>query len=149
MNRRAWNSTLPQRSKPLEARTPQGRGTGLTQRSTLSRSTGLRPVGARRAAENRARSAAAAVLRQEQPLCEVWQLRLTIGLPPLPGCARWADDWHEALSRARGGSITDPQNRRLPCRPCHDHLTITPESELGWARQLGLITGRKWGGEAA
>jgi hypothetical protein len=68
----------------------------------------------------------------------VWLARLHAGLPRLPRCTRWADDLHEPLTRARGGSITDPANSTAPCRPCHDVLG-RPDSELGWAYKLGLI----------
>jgi len=134
---RAWNSTL----RPGK---PPQRRKGLTG-AGLSRTARLRPVSARRAAENRDRAAMAAALfpgalgGQERPLCGVWQARLTIGLPPLPGCTRWGDDLHEPLSRARGGGIADPGNATVPCRPCHDVLTFTPESELGWAYCLDLL----------
>jgi hypothetical protein len=50
-----------------------------------------------------------------------------------------ADDVHEPLTRARGGSITDPGNAVPLCRQCHDEITFQPESELGWAYDLGLL----------
>lgn len=53
----------------------------------------------------------------------------------VPGCIRRADDGHEVLSRARGGSITDPANIRLVCRPHHDELT----DEAGWGYRLGFL----------
>jgi hypothetical protein len=56
-----------------------------------------------------------------------------------PGCPRLADDIHEPLTRARGGSITDPDNQVPLCRPCHDEVTFRPESELGWAYEIGLL----------
>lgn len=46
---------------------------------------------------------------------------------PNPACARCghpADDLHELLSRARGGSITDPANCVPLCRPCHEDVTF-------------------------
>lgn len=57
----------------------------------------------------------------------------------VPACPRWADDLHERLTRARGGSITDPGNVVPLCRPHHDDLTFKPTSELGWAYDLGLL----------
>ena len=43
-----------------------------------------------------------------------------------PGCSRRADDAHEILSRARGGSITDPANIAPLCRSHHDYITTNP-----------------------
>ena len=63
----------------------------------------------------------------ERPSCE-W-----------PRCTRLADDVHEALTRGRGGSITDRENVRALCREHHDFVTFTPESELGAAYDLGLL----------
>ena len=100
----------------------------------LKRSKGLRAVSAKRARENRERRAMVATLSGgERPLCAVWE-----AIQP-EWCTRWADDAHEPLSRARGGSITDPENCAPLCRPCHDVITFRPESEIGWALRLGLI----------
>lgn len=63
----------------------------------------------------------------ERPTCEV------------PGCLRWADDAHEPLTRARGGSITDPGNVVALCREHHDQITFAPETTLEWAYSLGLL----------
>lgn len=41
-------------------------------------------------------------------------------------CGRLADDLHERLSRARGGSITDPDNLIPLCREDHDWVTTHP-----------------------
>ena len=51
------------------------------------------------------------------------------------GCTRLADDVHEPLSRARGGSITEPANAVAICRPHHDELTF---GEPEWAYEQGL-----------
>lgn len=61
-----------------------------------------------------------------------------IGAPceaKLEGCAYTGTDWHELLSRARGGSITDESNRAWLCRPCHRYITEHPKwaAEHGWA----------------
>ena len=59
---------------------------------------------------------------------------------PVPGiCTGWADDIHEPLTRGRGGSITDEDNQVPGCRPCHTYITDTPESQLGWAYERGLL----------
>ena len=167
MKPRAWNSTLPQRSRPLTATTglrPGGglaRPAGLAARSTLGRGSPIAPVSAKRQRENRERARMAGALHpggrgdgQDRPLCDVTQARATAGLPPLDGCTRWADNLHEPLTRARGGSITDPGNVLPSCDPCNGALSSIPESQLGWARRLGLLKGSKWdcapdGGEAA
>jgi len=62
-----------------------------------------------------------------------------------PGCGSLADDVHEPLTRARGGSITDKNNATALCRPCHDEVTFKPESELGWAYEAGLLR-HSWDG---
>jgi hypothetical protein len=71
----------------------------------------IRRVSARRAAENRERAKVTAVLFPPGTLCAC-------------GCGRLATDVHEILSRARGGSITDPPNLAPVARwPCHNAIT--------------------------
>ncbi len=53
----------------------------------------------------------------------------------VPWCARLADDLHEILPRARGGSITDEENCVLVCRFHNEELTLEPD----WGYQLGLL----------
>ena len=91
------------------------------------RRTPVKPVSGKRLAENRERRAMVKRLYPERPPCG------------RPGCPRLADDLHEPLSRARGGSIVDPGNQVPLCRECHDEVTFTPESELGWAYAAGLL----------
>lgn len=130
--------SLSRRTAPLKrtARLQRGgwpeKDAGLA-RTAPQRSAGLRPVSAKRRAENRERRRVAGALWPERPPCG------------RPGCGRLADDVHEPLTRARGGSITDPGNMIPLCRPCHDELTFTPESELGWAYELGLLV-HSWEG---
>jgi hypothetical protein len=127
-------STLGPRKKPL-ARTVQLQRSGqragtvpLANHTTPQRRAGIKPVSAKRAAENRQRRAMVDDLfKGERPLCAV------------PWCGQWADDLHEPLTRARGGSITDRENCIPLCRKHHDDITFRPESELGWAYQLGLL----------
>jgi hypothetical protein len=136
---RAWNSPLPARSKPLEARTGLRPGGGLARPAapasgvTLLRRTPLRQVSAKRAKENAERRAMLAAKYPGKPLCEV------------PFCIRWADDAHEPLTRARGGSITDPQNVRAVCRPHHNEITF---EEPEWAYEIGFLV-HSWDGDAA
>lgn len=51
-------------------------------------------------------------------------------------CGARADDIHELRSRARGGSITDPENCVPVCRPCHSWITEHPieATAEGWMR---------------
>ena len=82
----------------------------------------IRSVSKKRAKENRKRA----------------ELRgLVVGGPceaRLAMCSGVATDWHERLSRARGGSITDLSNAVGLCRPCHQFLTEHPIEavELGF-----------------
>lgn len=102
-------------------------GSPLARTANLNRKVPLRTVSVRRARENRQRAAMIAALYPERPHCA------------RPGCVRMADDIHEPLTRARGGSIVDPQNCIPLCRECHDLITFRPESELGWAYEVGLL----------
>lgn len=79
---------------------------------------------------------AQSVKRQREQRLRAKMLRETFG--PNPSCARCggpADDAHELLSRARGGSIVDPRNIVPVCRACHSWITTSPvEAEAeGWA----------------
>ena len=116
----------------LERRKPLARGKGLDRGAGLLRRTPLRAVSAARAAENRLRRVIVGQLFPERPVCE------------RPGCGHWADDVHEPLTRARGGSIVDPDNMIALCRACHDEVTFRPESELEWAYEAGLLR-HSWG----
>jgi len=114
-------TAMPQRSVPL------AHGNGLERGAELERRTPLRAVSAKRQAENRLRRKVVVELFPERPMCAK------------PGCVRFADDVHEPLTRARGGSITDPANMAPLCRECHDAVTFRPDSELGWAYEIGLL----------
>lgn len=127
------------RKTPMQRRTPLTAQKGLTRRAGLASSTGLarvtplRPMSARRRAENRERREIAHATLGDAPLCAV------------PGCGRFADDVHEPLTRARGGSITDPNNMVPLCRGCHDSVQLGPQ----WAYDLGLMVHSWDGGDAA
>lgn len=110
--------------------------TTIWVRGELRRRAPLRPVSAKRAVENRRRRAMIAVLYPDQPKC-------IVSWCPLP-----ADDIHEPLTRARGGSITDEANQVPLCRPHHDSITFDPETTLGWAYELGLLV-HSWDAPAA
>ena len=53
----------------------------------------------------------------------------------LVGCWGEGADCHEIVPRNQGGSIADPENVMLLCRPCHD-FTIQHPNE---ARKLGML----------
>ena len=89
--------------------------------------TPIRPVSAKRARANRRRT-------------EV--LRSLYGTPcaaRLAMCTGRAEQGHEVLSRARGGSITDPENIIGVCAPCHQWITEHPleATERGLMRRRG------------
>jgi len=82
----------------------------------------MRRVSLRRQRENRLRRAIVATLFEAAPYCARC------------GCSGPLDA-HELLSRARGGSITDPANIRLLDRACHRWVTEHPAEAAveGWA----------------
>jgi hypothetical protein len=84
----------------------------------------MRAVSLRRQRENRERRRVVAELTAEGPrIC------------PVPWCTNVADSPHEPLTRARGGSITDPGNIVLVCWAHNQELTLEP----AWGYQLGLL----------
>jgi hypothetical protein len=115
-----WSTLKPNPEKPLRRKKRMNRVSG------------------RRRAENRQRRTMVTRLYgDDRPLCAVWELRQP------DWCARWADDAHEPLSRARGGSITDPENHAPLCRPCH---TLITDEEPDWAYEAGLLV-HSWDAE--
>ncbi len=127
------------RSKPLQAKTALKRGKGISRAGRLERSAGLAPASKKRQRENRQRRAMVAGMFPERPLCVVYVLFQenpdAVPAEVTSRCGRWADDVHEPLTRARGGSIVDPENAVAPCRPCHNALGLEP----AWGYALGLI----------
>lgn len=89
----------------------------------------MRPVSLKRQRENRERAAMADRLwpdrRDGTVMCGCGR----------PECSRRADDGHEILTRARGGSITDGANVRPLSRHCHDEIQLGPD----WAYRAGLL----------
>jgi hypothetical protein len=123
-------SPMPPRKKPLRNTTPLAQGkplerkTPLRSTGNLDRSTPIAKQSKKRQRENRERRDVLTAKYGTGPVqCEV------------PWCGRWADDAHEVLTRARGGSITDPDNIRAVCRPCHDAIT----GEVPWAYEIGFL----------
>lgn len=129
------------RSKPLsrgglrlvgfEPTVIEGGRLGMPQRAPL------KPVSAKRAKQNRERAAMADRLwpdrREGTVMCSV------------PGCTERADDLHEPLTRARGGSITDEENVKPTCRRHNDELTLEPQ----WGYDLGFLKHSWAGGDDA
>ena len=108
------------------------RSKGLTPGGPLKRGKRLRVVSAKRARENRERRAMARQRFPEMNPCCI-----------VPWCTRMADDLHEILTRARGGSITDEENTVPVCRQHNEELTLEP----AWGYDLGLLK-HSWGGAA-
>lgn len=123
---------MPARTKPLRARKGFTSSSALKTRTPLERGKRLNPVSEKRKRANAERRRLIAAQFPTRPLCAI------------PWCTRFADDIHEPLTRARGGSITDPENWLPLCRSCHDEVTFTPESELQWAYEAGMLR-HSWG----
>ncbi|MFI6883419.1 hypothetical protein [Streptosporangium canum] len=104
-------------TKRLQRHTPLQRGD-----SQLAR-TPLRRTSRKRDQENRQRTAMKKALFPLGTLCAI------------PDCWAPYDDVHEPLTRARGGSITDPDNSVPLCRPMHDDLGKEPV----WAYEYALL----------
>ena len=101
------------------------RKTPLTARTPLKRGKPLRPRSAKTTALYRTqRVPLVAALFAETEICEV------------PWCTEVATDPHEPLTRARGGSITDPANVR---KVCHGHNVMFASDEQPWMYELGFL----------
>lgn len=112
------------RGSPLRRLTPLKAKTSLRSTARLVTRTPLRAVSLRRQRENRERRQVIAAAHTDGPVICV-----------VPWCDRIGDSPHEPLTRARGGSITDPDNIVLICWPHNQELTLEPE----WGYQLGLL----------
>lgn len=104
-------------------RTPIERKTPIRRSGSLPRVTHLRGRSRKRASEDVERGKVLAALRVGHPRCQV------------PDCTRASQDGHEVLTRARGGSITDPANIRMICRTHHDFFHENPYA----AEELGMM----------
>lgn len=104
-------------TKPMERRAELHRG-----ESQLAR-TPLRSTSKKRDRENRERTAMKKANFPAGTRCSK------------PGCWKPYEDVHEPLTRARGGSITDPNNAVALCRPHHEDVG----AEKPWAYELGLL----------
>ena len=90
------------------------RKTRLRSTASLSRRRRIPAQSAKRRREQRVRREAMLAAFGTDPLCR--------------RCGRRADDAHEVVTRARGGSITDPGNIVPLCRPCHRYVTDNPQA---------------------
>ena len=134
MKPRAWNSTLPARTRPLEARTGLRPGAGLARpAASPHRRTPLRHRSAKTAQIYVTRRQIVAELFACPQVCEV------------PWCTSTATDPHEPLTRARGGDILDPGNIR---KVCGYHNWLFGQAEEPWMYELGFLV-HSWGGDAA
>lgn len=96
------------------------------KRTPLRRRTRLRGMSPKRKALNELRRIFVAEQLAAKPWCEA---RI------YPLCTGRAVDVHELKTRARGGSITDPDNVLALCRACHHHITVNP----AWAVEHGFM----------
>ena len=108
---------------------PLARKVPLVSTTALTRNSRIKPVSKKRAAENRERRKVVAELFADNQTC---QMRL-------PGCTGWATDPHEPLTRARGGSITDPAGIVLGCRNCHTRVHTDTSPGQQDMHDLGLL----------
>ena len=90
--------------------------------------TKLRPVSAKRRKIMPARKdCRETVFRRAGGKCEIRR----------PGvCTGACEQVHEVTARSQGGSITDPENCRGTCAPCHEWVT----QNMNAARTMGLAT---------
>lgn len=105
-----WGSSLS-RGSGLSRKTPMKRGTAQMKRVPI------KTQSYKRRSENGKRAQVLAKLRQTRGGCEARFVR---------GCTGEMHDGHEVLTRGRGGSITDPDNILMVCRPCHTYITEHP-----------------------
>jgi hypothetical protein len=131
---------MKRRTEPMKrTEFPRPSLTVVRDINSAARQKPIKPVSLKQARQNRERAAMADRLypdrREGTVMCAV------------PWCPRLADDLHEPLTRARGGSITDEDNQTPTCRQHNDELTLEPE----WGYRLGFLK-HSWdedGGDAA
>lgn len=115
------------------------------KRSSLPRGGSLRRVTPLRSGGRLPfRSKKTAKVYREQRVPLVQQLAAEAGICPVIGCTNAADSPHEPLTRARGGSITDPDNVVMVCWPHNQEISA---DEPQWAYEQGLLR-HSWDGPA-
>lgn len=85
----------------------------------------VNPVSKKRQELNGLRRAFVKKLLEERMACEA----------RIQGCTWYPTDVHEIKTRARGGSIVDPENCLALCRNCHTWITENP----AWALENGFV----------
>ena len=111
------------RRTPLKRTGPPARLARLPRGTAPLRRKGIRPVSAKRRAENAERARVLAALLAANPMCRRCHVRPAV-------------DGHELTPRSKGGSVTDPENIRMVCRTCHDAIHAHPLQARaeGWLR---------------
>ena len=112
---------------------PLRRNTPLKSTQGLKRGGRLNPVSKKRARELAKRRKVIDEILKTRQLCEASHRIMRVDRTHR--CFRIPFDVHEPLTRARGGSITDPANMMVVCRPCHDWIHGHPTL----ATQVGLL----------
>lgn len=105
----------------------------LKRSTTPLRRTPIRKQSAKRAKEQRLRSAFVKDIMERRLRCEAGLL--IVRNHPEHRCQITPVDVHEPLTRARGGSILDPDNALAVCRACHDWIHQHPAA----AKDIGLL----------
>ena len=95
--------------------------------------TPLRRISKKRAKIQRQRAEMSSTELDHRPRCEAGGLLLILG--ESDDCQGRSVELHEPLTRARGGSILDPDNTVAVCRNCHRWIHDNPRS----ATELGLL----------
>lgn len=111
------------------------RKTELKSGEPLKRTTPLRQVSKKRDRELKQRRKVIAEVMATRYRCEAIHLIKQSEEAKGHRCGGWAVDIHEPLTRARGGSITDPANMVPVCRACHDWIHHHPKE----ATTVGLL----------
>jgi hypothetical protein len=100
----------------------------------LMKRTSVNPISAKRRGQLVARQETRRIVLGRVARCEAGIDGLCWGQPT---------DVHEIKTRARGGSITDPDNCLALCRACHAYITEHPQ----WALEHGYVV-HSWAGPA-
>ena len=95
--------------------------------------TRINPVSKKRASLNILRRSFVKKILNDRMMCEA----------RIQGCTYMPTDVHEIKTRARGGSIIDPDNVLALCRNCHYFITKEP----AWSQENGF-TVHSWADEA-
>jgi len=100
----------------------------------------INPVSKKRQALNVVRRSFVKKILAERMVCEA----------RIRGCTLTPTDCHEIKTRARGGSITDPENVLALCRSCHHFITVEPafSQENGftvhaWATEADMVAAER------